>query len=93
MELLKKNTWRKRHNHEIEKIIKGKDIRIIKAKRIQWLGHVLRMKDAYMQNKIMNGKLYNNRKRGRPKLRWLDGRRQGNKKEKKKKKKKKEIKM
>lgn len=75
MELLKKNTWRKRHNHEIEKIIKGKDIRIIKAKRIQWLGHVLRMKDAYMQNKIMNGKLYNNRKRGRPKLRWLDGRR------------------
>ena len=67
------NTWRKGYNHELERLIKGENIlRFIKAKRIQWMGHVQRMKETDMCKKIMNGKLYSNRKRGRPKLRWID---------------------
>lgn len=67
------NAWRKRYNHEIERLIKGENIlRFIKAKRIQWMGHVQRMKETGMCKKIMNGKIYSNRRRGRPKLRWID---------------------
>lgn len=36
------------------------------------MGHVERMEETNMPKKIMKGKLYNNRKRGRPKLRWTD---------------------
>jgi len=64
--------WRIGRNDELEAIIKGENIvRFIKGHRIRWLGHVERMQDTAIP-KMMYGKLYTTRRRGRPKKRWLD---------------------
>jgi len=70
---VKKNElWRIRRNDELEAIIKGeKIVSFIKCQRIRWLGHIERMQDNAIPKKLY-GKLYATRRRGRPKMRWLD---------------------
>ena len=64
--------WRIRRNDELEVIIKGENIvGFIKCQRIRWLGHIERMQDTTIPKK-MYGKLYATRRRGTPKMRWLD---------------------
>ena len=64
--------WRIRRNDELEIIIKGKNtVRFTKWQRIRWIGHIERMQDTAIPKK-MYGKLYATRRRGRPKMRWLD---------------------
>ena len=64
--------WRIRQNDELEAIIKGENtVRFIKCQRIRWLGHIERMQDTEIPEKIY-GKLYATRRRGRPRMRWLD---------------------
>ena len=64
--------WGMRRNDELEAIIKGENIvRFIKCQRIRWVGHIERMQDTAIPRK-MYGKLYATRRRGRPKMRWLD---------------------
>jgi hypothetical protein len=53
--------------------MKGEDIvKFIKAQRIRWLGHVKRMKAEAMPIRIMEGRLFTGRRKGRPRLRWMD---------------------
>jgi hypothetical protein len=44
----------------------------VKARRISWVGHVKRMEDSRVPKRVMREKIYTRRKRGRPKVRWLD---------------------
>jgi len=67
-----KELWRIGRNDKLEIIIKGENIvRFIKCQRIRWLGHTERMQDTAIPKK-MYLKLYATRRRGRPKMRWLD---------------------
>ena len=67
------DTWRIRYNEELNGFIKGKDIvKFIKAQRIRWLGHVKRMEAGAMPRRMMEGRLFIGRRKGRPRLRWMD---------------------
>jgi hypothetical protein len=44
----------------------------IKVKRLEWLGHVVRMEDTRLPKMVFNTKPEGRRGVGRPRLRWLD---------------------
>ena len=44
----------------------------IKIRRLEWLGHVVRMNEIRSVKKIFEGKLGGRRGRGRPRLRWIN---------------------
>jgi hypothetical protein len=65
--------WRIRNNEETDNIARKKDIvRFVNVRRISWIGHVERMEDSRMSKRVMREKIYTRRKKGRPKVRWLD---------------------
>jgi hypothetical protein len=67
------DTWRIRYNEEFNRFIKGEDIvKFIKVQRIRWLGHVKRMEVGAMPRRMMKGRLFKGRRKGRPRLRWMD---------------------
>jgi hypothetical protein len=57
----------------LNKSINVEDIvKFIKAQRIRWLGHVKRMEVGVMPRKMMEGRLFIGRRKGRPRFRWMD---------------------
>jgi hypothetical protein len=63
------NIWRIRSNMEIDKLIQGADIvRLIKAQRIKWLGHIQRMDQVGPTRKLLDWKPMGTRPIGRPRL-------------------------
>ena len=45
---------------------------VIKIRKLEWLGHVIRMNQTRPVKKIFEGKLEGRRRRGRPRLRWIN---------------------
>jgi hypothetical protein len=62
--------WRIRNNEELNKSINGEDnVKFIKAQRIRWLGRVKRVEVGAMPRKMMEGRLFIGRRRGKHRLR------------------------
>jgi hypothetical protein len=65
--------WRIRNNEELNICINGEDVvKFIKAQRIRWLGHLKRREVGAMSRKMMEGRLFIGRRKGRPRMRWMD---------------------
>jgi hypothetical protein len=65
--------WRSKTNSELMTKHKSQDIvRAIKIRRLEWLGHVIRMNEARIVKKIFEEKLEGRRGTGRPRLRWIN---------------------
>ena len=47
-------------------------MKFIKAQRVRWLGHVKRMEVGAMPRKMMEERLFIGRRKGTPRLRWMD---------------------
>jgi len=66
--------WRKRYNHELYQLYKNISASAtVKIHRLRWAGHIIRADDAYPPKRILVGQPQQNRKRGRPRLRWVEG--------------------
>jgi hypothetical protein len=64
--------WRIKTNAELITKYESQDIiTVIKIRRLEWLGHVIRM-DETRSVKIFQGKLGGRRGRGQPRLRWIN---------------------
>lgn len=65
--------YRSKMNHELLEEIKGKDIvRTIKAQRLRWIGHIWRSNDDKMIKRITLWQPTLVRRKGRPRMRWIE---------------------
>ena len=70
---LNNGMWCIRTNEELNELYKDVNIVVdIKVRRLEWLGHVMRMTNDRVPKIVLNAKLDGKRKVGRPKLRWYD---------------------
>jgi hypothetical protein len=65
--------WRKLHNEELRNLYSSPSIiRIIKSRRMRWMGHVARMGEKRHAYRLLVGKPEGKRPLGRPRRRWVD---------------------
>jgi hypothetical protein len=65
--------WRIRTNLELQNVYRSPDVVTeIKVRRLERLGHIIRMDGARMAKKVFVSKPEDRRDIGRRKLRWLD---------------------
>jgi hypothetical protein len=65
--------WRKLHNEELHDLYSSPSIiRIMKAMRMRWAGHVARMGEKRNAYRLLVGKPEGRRPLGRPRRRWMD---------------------
>jgi hypothetical protein len=63
--------WRKLHNEELNDLYSSPNIiRVIKARRMRWAGHIPRMGEGRVVYRVLVGKPEGKRPLGRPKRRW-----------------------
>ena len=59
--------------HELYSLYNEPDIvEDIKIRRLGWAGHIKRMEEERIPNKVLNGNFYITRPVGRPRIRWAD---------------------
>jgi len=65
--------WRRVHNEELNDLYSSPNIvRVIKSRRMRWVGHVARMGEERGVYRVMVGKPEGRRPLGRPRRRWVD---------------------
>jgi hypothetical protein len=65
--------WRKLHNEELHNLYSSPSIiRIIKSRRMRWVGHVARIGEKRNAYRLLVGKPEGKRPLGRPRRRWID---------------------
>jgi hypothetical protein len=65
--------WRKLHNEELHNLYSSPSIiRIMKSRRMRWVGHVARMGEKRNVYRLLLGKPEGKRPLGRPRCRWID---------------------
>jgi hypothetical protein len=65
--------WRKLHNEELNDLYSLPNIvRVVKARRMRWAGHVARMGENRGVHRVLVGKPEGKRPLGRPRHRWED---------------------
>jgi hypothetical protein len=70
---IERGVWKIRRNLETQNMYKSPDIVTeIKVRRLEWLGHVVRMEDTRIPKMVFNAKPKGRRGVGRPILRWLN---------------------
>jgi hypothetical protein len=68
-----KGRWRKLHNEELHNLYSSPSIiRIIKARRMRWAGHVARMEEKRNVDSLLVRKPEGKRPLGRPRRRLID---------------------
>jgi hypothetical protein len=70
---LKGRSWRKLHNDELHNLYSSLNIvKVIKAMRLRWVGHVVCMGEGRGVYRVLVGKPKGERPLGRPRHRWED---------------------
>jgi hypothetical protein len=65
--------WRKLHNEELHNLYPSPSIiRIIKSRRMRWVGNVARMGEKRNVYRILVGRPEGKRPLGRPRRRWIN---------------------
>ena len=65
--------WRRLHNEELNDLYSSPNIvRVIKSRRMRWVGHVARMGEERGAYRVLVGKPVGKRPLGRPRRRWVD---------------------
>ena len=65
--------WRKLHNEELSDLYSLPNIvRVVKSRRMRWVGHVARMGEGRGVHRFLVGKPEGKRPLGRPRHRWED---------------------
>jgi hypothetical protein len=65
--------WRNLHNEELHDLYSSPPIvRMIKSRRMRWVGHVVHMGEVRGVYRVLVGKPEGKRPLGRPRCRWED---------------------
>jgi len=65
--------WRRMHNEELNDLYSSPNIvRVIKSRRMRWVGHVVHMGEERGVYMVLVGKPEGRRLLGRPRHRWVD---------------------